>query len=320
MRTTGASASCSRSTPRCASRSPARRPARSSSTSRTSRSRAAIAHDTLRLYLLLAGGLALLYLALFRIVAGASTRLRRQSTENEYLALHDTLTGLPNRSLFHERAGRAILSAQRTDLSVALVLLDLDRFKEVNDTLGHQNGDLLLQEIGGRLRAALRESDTVARLGGDEFGLLLPTVLDDDEALRVAEKVRAELRRPFELQGVRLDLEASIGIALYPKHGARRRHAAAARRRRHVPGQGRACGLRALRRRARRVQPEQARARRRAAPRHRPGELFLHYQPKADLARRTGSSGVEALVRWQHPDARRCSRPTSSCRSPSARA
>ena len=180
---------------------------------------AAIAHDTMRLYWLLAGGLALLYLALFRIVAGASTRLRRQATENEYLALHDTLTGLPNRSLFHERASRAILSAQRTDVSVALVLLDLDRFKEVNDTLGHQNGDLLLQEIGGRLRAALRESDTVARLGGDEFGLLLPTVTDEDDALRVAEKVRAELRRPFELQGVRLDLEASIGIALYPEHG-----------------------------------------------------------------------------------------------------
>jgi diguanylate cyclase (GGDEF)-like protein len=262
---------------------------------------AAIAHDTLRLYLLLIGGLALLYLALFRIVAGASTKLRRQATENEYLALHDTLTGLPNRSLFHERATRAILSAQRTDLSVALVLLDLDRFKEVNDTLGHQNGDLLLQEIGGRLRLALRESDTVARLGGDEFGLLLPTIVDDDEALRVAEKVRAELRRPFELQGVRLDLEASIGIALYPKHGndvdtllqradvamylAKEDHAGCelyvAERDEYSPGKL------ALVAELRRGIAE--------------GELFLHYQPKAVLAE-DRITGVEALVRWQHPE------------------
>ena len=262
---------------------------------------AAIAHDTLRLYLLLAGGLALLYLALFRIVAGASTRLRKQAAENEYLALHDVLTGLPNRSLFHERASRAILSAQRTDMSVALVLLDLDRFKEVNDTLGHPNGDVLLQEIGGRLRSALRESDTVARLGGDEFGLLLPTVTDEDDALRVAEKVRAELRRPFELQGVRLDLEASIGIALYPKHGhdvdtllqradvamylAKEDHAGcelyAAERDEYSPSKLALVGE----------------LRRGIAQ----GELFLHYQPKAVLAQ-DRIVGVEALVRWQHPD------------------
>ena len=262
---------------------------------------AAIAHDTMRLYWLLAGGLALLYLALFRIVAGASTRLRRQATENEYLALHDTLTGLPNRSLFHERASRAILSAQRTDVSVALVLLDLDRFKEVNDTLGHPNGDLLLQEIGGRLRASLRESDTVARLGGDEFGLLLPTVTDEEDALRVAEKVRAELRRPFELQGVRLDLEASVGIALYPKHGndvdtllqradvamylAKDDHAGCelytADRDEYSPSKLALVGE----------------LRRGIAQ----GELFLHYQPKAALAQGR-ITGVEALVRWQHPD------------------
>jgi diguanylate cyclase (GGDEF)-like protein len=260
-----------------------------------------IASDTMRLYLLLAGGLAILYLTLFRIVAGASTKLRRQATENEYLALHDTLTGLPNRSLFHDRAGRAILSAKRAGGTVALVLLDLDRFKEVNDTLGHPNGDLMLQEIGGRLHSVLRESDTVARLGGDEFGLLLPTVADDADALRVAEKVRSALRRPFELQGVRLDLEASIGIALYPKHGedvdtllqradvamylAKEDHAGcqlyAADRDEYSPSKL------ALVAELRRGIDE--------------GELFLHYQPKASLTN-DRIVGVEALVRWQHPE------------------
>jgi diguanylate cyclase (GGDEF)-like protein len=259
-----------------------------------------IAADTRRLYLLLAGGLALLYLALFRIVAGASTKLRRQATENEYLALHDTLTGLPNRSLFHDRATRAILSAKRAGGSVGLLLLDLDRFKEVNDTLGHPNGDLLLQEIGGRLHATLRESDTVARLGGDEFGLLLPTVADEVDALRVAEKVRTELRRPFELQGVRLDLEGSIGIALYPQHGddvdtlmqradvamylAKEDHGGcqlyAADRDEYSPGK---LALVAELRRG----IDQ-------------GELFLHYQPQARLAE-DRIVAVEALVRWQHP-------------------
>ena len=131
---------------------------------------AGIAHDTRRLYLFLAAGLTILYLLLFRIVAGASTRLRRQAAENEHLALHDALTDLPNRSLFHDRAQQAILAARRDETGVALMILDLDRFKEVNDTLGHHNGDLLLQEIGGRLRAGLRGSDSVARLGGDEFG------------------------------------------------------------------------------------------------------------------------------------------------------
>ena len=180
---------------------------------------AGIAHDTQRLYLFLAAGLTLLYLLLFRIVAGASTRLRRQAAENEHLALHDPLTDLPNRSLFHDRSQQAILSARRDGTGVALMILDLDRFKEVNDTLGHHNGDLLLQEIGARLRNGLRESDSVARLGGDEFGLLLPHVADGDEALVLAERVRAVLRRPFTLEGVTLDLEASVGVALYPRHG-----------------------------------------------------------------------------------------------------
>ena len=196
---------------------------------------AAIAHDTRELTVILLAGLALLYLVLYRIVASASTRLRRQANdlrrkaeENEHLALHDVLTGLPNRSLFHDRTSQAILATARIPSTVGLMVLDLDRFKEINDTLGHHNGDLLLKEVGRRLSLQLRDGDTVARLGGDEFGLLLPRISDEDAALAIAEKVRQALHDPVVLEGIALDLDASIGVALYPDHGTTSRRCCSA--------------------------------------------------------------------------------------------
>ena len=261
----------------------------------------AIRHDTRRLYLVLIGGLLLLYLVLFRIVARASTRLRRQAIENEYLALHDPLTELPNRSLFHDRAAQAILAAKRERAQVGLMILDLDRFKEVNDTLGHHNGDLLLKEIGERLRAAVRESDSIARLGGDEFGVLLRKISGADGASTVAEKIRRTLREPLTLEGVTLDLGASVGIALFPDHGRdvetllQRADVAMYLAKEDRSG----CELYSAER------DEYSPSRlalvselRRAIDQ---GELVLHYQPKAAV--RSGQvTGVEALVRWQHPE------------------
>jgi diguanylate cyclase (GGDEF)-like protein len=178
-----------------------------------------IQQDNHRLYLILLCGFTLFYAVLFRIVAKASNRLREQAEENEYLALHDSLTGLPNRSLFLERANQAIQIAKREGWQACVMIMDLDRFKEINDTLGHHHGDLVLQEMGRRLSPLLRETDTVARMGGDEFAVLLPHIDHTDATLNVADKIHKALERPFYLQGLALDIDASIGISIFPGHG-----------------------------------------------------------------------------------------------------
>lgn len=269
---------------------------------------ASIERDTHTAYLLLLGGLGLLYAVLYRIVASASRRLRRQADENQHQALHDALTGLPNRTLFQDRIQQALLAATRDGTHAAIMMIDLDRFKDVNDTLGHQSGDLLLRALGPRLGHALRASDTVARLGGDEFGVLLPRVESAQASIRVAEKLLAALGQTFNLDGLALEMEASIGIALYPEHGGdadtllRRADVAmylakngeldievyAPERDSYSPNR---LGLLGELRRA--LEQE---------------ELVLHYQPKASLQSGEVRS-VEALVRWQHP-ARGLLRPT----------
>jgi diguanylate cyclase (GGDEF)-like protein len=143
---------------------------------------------------------------------------RKQAERSlEYQALHDTLTRLPNRHLLQERVQRALSFAHVSRQAVSLLLVDLDRFKQVNDTHGHHIGDLLLQQTAQRMQGVLRESDTVARIGGDEFAVLLPGIGQMGASV-VAEKMLSSLNRPFIVEGLRLDVGASVGLAIYPEH------------------------------------------------------------------------------------------------------
>jgi diguanylate cyclase (GGDEF)-like protein len=135
------------------------------------------------------------------------------------MAQHDQLTGLPNRALFSDRLQRAIVNSVRDKTALALMFIDLDRFKPVNDTYGHIVGDLLLQDVARRMLECLRDSDTVARIGGDEFVLLLRDASAIPDTLTVAEKIRSGLDRPFVLQGHTLQISCSIGVAQFPEHG-----------------------------------------------------------------------------------------------------
>lgn len=153
-------------------------------------------------------------------VASDITERTLALAEISRMAHHDQLTRLPNRRLFHDRMQMAIGHARRESAHLALMLIDLDGFKPVNDRLGHPVGDLLLKAVAKRMQGALRESDTLARVGGDEFAVILPRVNRSDDALFVAEKIRREIDIPFELAGgYPVSISCSIGIALYPEHG-----------------------------------------------------------------------------------------------------
>jgi diguanylate cyclase (GGDEF)-like protein len=258
-----------------------------------------IRHDTRSLYLVLGLGLFIFYAALFPIVLGASRRLRRQSEENRHQARHDSLTGLPNRAWFYEQTDR-LIGSPRPPESTAVLVMDLDRFKEVNDTLGHHSGDVLLQTASSRIRHAVRDSDVVARLGGDEFAVLLPGA-GRMAAEQIAQRVRHALSQRFNVAGATVDIDASIGIALHPEHAAdveallQRADLAMYKAKEKRTGvtfyspefdQGHPSRLSLLGELRQAIDNE---------------ELILHYQPKAAL--HSGEvTQVEALVRWQRPE------------------
>lgn len=147
------------------------------------------------------------------------TERKRHEEQVRYQAYHDLLTGLPNRQLFQDRLSQSLLSAKREGEMLAVMFLDLDRFKEVNDTQGHNVGDLLLQEVARRLKNCVRKGDTVARLGGDEFVMLLPKIKQLDNAIHLAEKIIEHLGEPLEISGHALQVGGSVGISLFPKDG-----------------------------------------------------------------------------------------------------
>lgn len=155
-------------------------------------------------------------------LCGISTDITERKDIEEHMqhmAQYDALTHLPNRALFNDRLQQAIAAAQRNKARLALMFIDLDKFKPVNDTYGHGIGDLLLKEVASRIQDCLRESDTAARMGGDEFVILLPVIEARQNARKVAEKILDVLNRPFEISGHTLQISSSIGIALYPEHG-----------------------------------------------------------------------------------------------------
>ena len=155
-----------------------------------------------------------------RVIVLSDITMRKAAEKAlSHLASHDTLTNLPNRALFQTRLGQALREAHRDQSGLALLIIDLDGFKEVNDTLGHASGDLLLQELAGRWKALLHGADTLARLGGDEFALVLPVTSDLRTASLIAEHLQRALVRSFVLDGHSVEVGASIGIALYPEHG-----------------------------------------------------------------------------------------------------
>ncbi|MBI5889488.1 MAG: GGDEF domain-containing protein [Nitrosomonadales bacterium] len=135
------------------------------------------------------------------------------------MAYRDHLTGLPSRLLFHDRLAQALVVARREKKNCAVIYLDLDRFKPVNDTYGHRIGDVVLNQVAERICGCVRESDTVARIGGDEFTVLLTSIAEATVAERVVRKIVVELTRPFEVSGRHIGLGVSAGIALYPDHG-----------------------------------------------------------------------------------------------------
>jgi diguanylate cyclase (GGDEF)-like protein len=219
------------------------------------------------------------------------------------LATTDSLTGLPNRSLFYDRLTQAIATARRLGkMQVVLMVMDLDHFKEINDTLGHPAGDEILRQVGARLAPLLRESDTLARLGGDEFAVLLPEVTDGLQAAqKVADNIVEALSRPFTYADQELYLGVGIGIALYPEHGddvdtlMSRADLAMYSAKHKGIGPG-VFQHESTHRVANQFQL--ASDLRRALDR---GEFVLHYQPKISL-QQGRAYGVEALIRWQHPE------------------
>ncbi|NHT19137.1 EAL domain-containing protein [Cellulomonas sp. IC4_254] len=261
----------------------------------------AVASATRTVTLVVVGGLVLLWLLLFRTVRNASLRLQTSALENARLALLDSLTGLPNRRMLGDKLERAIAEAEESGTIVGLALLDVDRFKDINDSLGHDRGDELLEQVAQRLRGALREQDLVARLGGDEFAIVLTDVRSVADADAAARRVRQLFVPPFMLGDLALHVDTSIGVACLPDHAE---DASSLMRMADVAmytAKTHRLGVSVY-------SPEEDDS----SPArlvllgdlHRAlgvdDELELHYQPKIDL--RTGRTvGLEALMRWRHP-------------------
>ncbi len=235
-------------------------------------------------------------------LAGIAIENKETEDRIRYLAHYDEMTALPNRTLFNQILGHAMKSAHRRQQKLAVMFVDLDRFKNINDTFGHSAGDQALQEFAERMRVCLRENDTVARMGGDEFYILIEELVDGQVAAGVAEKILEEASRPFYVDGQECHLSASIGIAIFPDDGADAvsllKNSDIAMYRAKTDGKN-TFRFYSASKNTHSVEKLALESQLRRAIENQ--ELILHYQPKVDVF--TGRiNGVEALVRWQHPD------------------
>lgn len=239
-------------------------------------------------------------ISLLALAQDVSSRIQAEE-RLQYMATHDGLTALPNRVVLNDRLEGALARSRRSGQRAAVMFLDLDRFKDVNDTLGHRVGDAVLKELAGRLRASLRQSDLLARISGDEFVMVLEDMPGEDAPDRVASKVLDEARRPFVVEGHEVHVSASLGVALFPEDGddaeTLLKNADAAMYAAKELGRNnfRLYSSELAARRARRLEVEAALRRALKA-----GELELHFQPILDLA--SGAvARAEALLRWNDP-------------------
>lgn len=258
----------------------------------------------------LASILLIITVSILGVLSWRLQRTRRQAVEEriqharkvEYLAFHDSLTDLPNRAYFSRLLTQSMLEAQRYGRQFALLFLDLDRFKNINDSLGHDAGDELLQEIARRLERSIRQSDIVARLGGDEFVVLLPEIQDPQQTVPVAEKILAACAKPFTLVGQEFRVTVSIGITLYPRDGddeqTLMKNADMAMYHAKELGKNNfqffseSLSTDSLERLTLESSLRHALER---------DEFRLYYQPKRNM--KSGDiTGVEALLRWEHPE------------------
>lgn len=229
-------------------------------------------------------------------------RQRSAEASLRHLATHDPLTGLPNRSLLSDRIGRVMAQAKRSGKGFAVLALDLDDFKKINDALGHPVGDALLRDAAVRLGGALRDMDTLARVGGDEFIAVLPSVLTEAEIRVVTRRMISAIQLPFEIQGHVLYVSTSIGAAIYPDHGDNEiklmAHANTALYRAKQTGKAR-CSLYNPQTFIQPIHDVSIEAAMFEAVQN--GEFLLHYQPVVDASTRQ-IMGFEALMRWMHPE------------------
>ncbi|OQX04794.1 MAG: GGDEF-domain containing protein [Desulfobulbaceae bacterium A2] len=238
------------------------------------------------------------------MVMDQTQELRTQTAALEIKAqhemTHDSLTGLPNRILFQDRLEQAIGNARREGRRIGLIMLDLDRFKEINESLGHYNGDRVLKQIAVRLQGSMRESDALGRVGGDEFGVLLANFSAEADLVAVAKTIRKTLETPFALEGLTLAIQASIGAAVFPEHGSDvdtlLQRADVAMYAAKQDNKGFAIYSPKLDT----MSPHRLTLMGELRQAMERDELVLYYQPKIDSARKC-VIGVEALVRWRHP-------------------